>query len=375
MNLINNQDELIYKKLLATRNVAHLTFDLYVYRKALSSLRDKARSDEFKKFLLSSIVQRRIKDCLRDAVKGHVDFAPTKDELDELMRDANGLLAKYDNARDEVNSLISEIFRFRNTFYDIGSLPIELGKLYGMSFDGIIGIYSAREEMDALIKEVFKYTPFRYGSDEWLYCLTKGQRWYYHYVFLGGHALKDVQDTLLNEYITAQVANNSNSNYTSDIVHNHLSRGANINLETYTMLLKGAYKKFHPRKDETAPTRYKVLASLSRAGFGNKDDIIVFINESFAEVKHYESWNLDLMLYNVFAACVYACPLEVWIDHFTRSLLVVPDFEVYAHKISLQAKFEFHESITSAFKESLERLKKEVDPGNSIKMIPLDSKK
>ncbi len=372
MNLINRQDELTYKKLLALRTVASLTFDLYIYRKALESLKDKSRSDEFKRFLLSPNIIRRLKECIDFSMRGYVDFAPTFDEQKSIMTAAEGLIGKYDNIEEAILSIEGEICRYRNTFYDICSLPIELGKLYSTNFDGIRGIYDARAEMNSLIEEAFRLTPFKYGSDEWKYCITKGQKWYFHYVFLGGHTIKDMQDTLLDEFIKTQITEESNSKYISGIVRQHLAHGATLNLETYTSLLEGAYKDFHPRKDETAPTRYNVLASLDKAGFYNTELIVEFINSSFAKLGDYESWNLDLMLYNVFASCVYACPLDRWLNHFVRLLLSIPEADVYMNRILAQAKLNFHVSITSIFEETYENIKTEIANGNSMQMKPIN---
>lgn len=372
MNFINKQDELIYKKLLAMRNVASLTFDLYIYRTALGSLKSKAQSNEFKKFIFSLILKKRLKECIQDAIIGHADFAITPIKLKHLRIDAEGLIAKYDNIQNEIMSLEGEIYRYLYTFYDIGSLPIELGKLYSTDFDEIRGLYCAREEVDTLIGEIFKLTPFRYGSDEWEYCLREGQKWYFYYVFLGGHTIKDIQDTLLDEFINVQVTNKSNSKYISDIVKQHLAHGANINPITYMTLLKGAFKEIHPRQDESAPTRYNILSSIEEAGYYNIDVIIEFINESFSQVELYEDWNLDLMLYNIFAACVNACPLNKWLSHFIRLLLKISDAEVYIHRIISQANIMFHNSIISIFEETYEHIKNEKVEEKDMKMKPKD---
>ncbi len=130
---------------------------------------------------------------------------------------------------------------------------------------------------------------------------------------------------------------------------------------------------FFPRKDESATTRYIILSSLSEAGFCDVESVLSFIDESFSRVASYETYSLDLMLYNVVAACTYACPLEAWAKQFMEAFIKIEDYEIYMHRILVQAKRKFHGSIIVLLKEAYSSCKAGTSKssGSAMKIEPV----
>ncbi len=69
----------------------------------MEALDNKAQSDEFKKFLLSIMIKRHLKSCIKNFLVGLVDPSPTRKEVDNILCDARGLISKYDNVQALIN--------------------------------------------------------------------------------------------------------------------------------------------------------------------------------------------------------------------------------------------------------------------------------